>query len=414
MTQEQEIEGNKGRNKGHGRDAGTGGFENFIALALSEGPLTREELFTRFLRFSTKYGSQSRKIRESLYYRDRVLLDSSLERMLQLGLVTVDDGGVCQLTDEGEKKVSRLKGGSGNYAGRLTSYMNSVETASSASLLVSGLLAALKLAVGFTFNCMGLMADGFGNLIDVLSLMVVSLGGRLRNGRGPTVFIIAAMFAAAAFVGYEAVKRLFLPQTVEAGMITMLVALVSGVVGYVMSVYQGTVGRNSGSLSLIAQSGDSKSDVFVAVVVLAGIVCARFGIFIVDSLVGLAIGFIILKSAIDLTVETVGAAGGKEGFKGGPGERYLRTWTLFVLKEVHSREDIVSEYGESFSVDGLPIAEHFGFAREFDFEGYLDALLEELVAGGLVTAGEDGYCLTSRGRSALRRKLASCRYARER
>jgi hypothetical protein len=410
----QEIEENNKWHKSSLHDRSSRNLDNFVVLALSEGPLTREDLFTRLLRTSPRYGAGAHTKRNNLNYRDRMLLDSSLDSMLQQGLLTVDEKGVCCLTDGGLKKLSLLKGGSGNYAGKLTSFMNRVDTAWRISLLVSSLLAALKLATGFIFNCLGLMADGFTNLMDMLSLMMASLYGSFRKWITFLIILIIAMLAAAAFVLYQAVQRLLVPQAVDAGAIAILIVVLSGIVCYIMSVYQGVVGRNSGSLSLVAQSEDSRRYILVAVIVFAGIICARFGIFIVDALVGLAIGLTILKSAIDLVVRVSGVIGRGEDFMKGLGEGYLRTWTLFILQEVHSKEDIALEYEECFRGEGLPIAEYFNFNQKLEFQRYLEMLLERLVAGGLVFRGEDGYSLTSKGRNILRRELNYCRYSRER
>lgn len=190
--------------------------------------------------------------------------------------------------------------------------LSSSETASKFSVLVNLILSALKLGVGLLVNSMGLIADGLDNLTDVFSSIVAFFGIKYKREIYSTAFIILVMFIVGVSIGYQAISRLLHPQPVDAGLWAILAAVVSGIICYLMSMYQHFVGKRSGSLSLLSQSTDSKNHVFVAAAVLIGIIFARFGILIVDSLVGIVVAFLILKSAIELTTETFKVARGAE------------------------------------------------------------------------------------------------------
>jgi hypothetical protein len=279
----------------------------------------------------------------------------------------------------------------------------------------------MKLGVGFIFNSMALIADGFDNIVDVVSAIAVFLGIKYKRELISTLFIILVMFITGVWIGYESVSRLINPEAVEAGAFTIIAAVVSGLVCYLMSLYQYTVGKRTGSLSLISQSIDSKNHVFVAGAVLVGILFAAFGIFIVDSIVGLVVAALILKSAIELSVETSRIAGGEElelsrfaraeerAFEKHR-RNYFKSWLLFCLREVNTREDVISQYKKSFSTEGLPLINHFSFLEGFDFENHADPLLKELIDEGLATVKDVNYKLTDKGEKLLKRKLASQRY----
>lgn len=129
----------------------------------------------------------------------------------------------------------------------------------------------------------------------------------------------------------------------------------------------------------------------------------------------------ILKSAIELSIETSKIAGGQEldlsrftraeerAFEKHR-RNYFKSWLLFSLREVNTGEKIVSQYKESFSTEGLPLVNHFGFPKGFDFENHLDSLLKELIDEGLATAEDMDCQLTDKGNKLLKRKLASQRY----
>lgn len=301
---------------------------------------------------------------------------------------------------------------------RIRSMMSDATLVSKISVAVNILLTILKLSVGILFNSVALLADGFDNLIDVVSAIAVFLGIKHRRELYSTGFIIAVMFGTSLWIVYESISRIVRPEVVDTGWLIVVAAVCSGIVCYVMSVYQHVVGRRTGSLSLISQSIDSRNHVVYAGAVLVGIIFAGFGIFIVDSLVALAVAALILKSAYDLTLETVRVARGQEMDSSAFGREYekvidarrrsyLRSWLLFTLKEARSRAEILSSFNESFAADGLPVVTHFGLSlwKGFDLEERLDPLLKDLTGEGLISERDGGYYLTSKGSRERSKRL---------
>jgi hypothetical protein len=172
---------------------------------------------------------------------------------------------------------------------------------------------------------------------------------------------------------------------------------------------------------LISQSIDSRNHVFIAVAVLVGVVFARFNIFIVDSIVALGVAGLILKSATELTLETVRIARGEgldlSHFARIEGKilenrrrNYFKWWLLLSLQEIHTKEEVVTRCKDRFSTEGLPLIDHFGFLKGFDFEKNIDSLLKELVDKGLVVIEGSSYSLTKKGDRDLKRSPVSERY----
>jgi cation diffusion facilitator family transporter len=397
------------------------GDEQFFLMALRNGPLTREEINNIYSRFGGLFGISSPVPGTRKYQKWQREIDRSLDHLLELGLIVKNEGEVYRLTEQGIEEADILDRGLEKFTGRLRGLLSSEKTTARVSIIVNALLSALKLGVGLLFNSMALVADGFDNAVDVVSAIVVFLGIKYRRELVSTLFIVVVMFATGAWVGYESIARLIHPQTVETGVLAIAAAVISGLVCYLMSLYQYTVGKNRGSLSLISQSIDSKNHVFVAGAVLIGIILAKFGVFIVDSIVGLVVAGMILKSATGLAIETSKIAGGQEldlsrftraeerAFENRRRD-YFKSWLLFSLREVNTREKIVSRYRKNFSTEGLPLIDHFDFIKGFDFENHVDALLEELVDEGLTTVQDMDYRLTDKGNRLLKRKLASQRY----
>ena len=397
------------------------GEGHFLLMALRNEPLTREEISRTYHRFGGLLGISTPSPGTKQYERWQRKIDEGLDRLLKLEFVTIDENGVHRLTEEGIEEANKVDQDMQKFTRPLSTFFSSGKTTAKVSIIVNALLSALKLGVGFIFNSMALIADGFDNVVDVVSAVVVFLGIKYKRELISTLFIILVMFITGVWIGYESVTRLINPEAVEAGALTIIAAVVSGLVCYLMSLYQYTVGKRTGSLSLISQSIDSKNHVFVAGAVLIGILFATFGIFIVDSIVGLGVAAMILKSAIELSVETSRIAGGEklELSRFARAEErafekhrrnYFKSWLLFCLREVNTRENVVSQYKKSFSTEGLPLINHFSFVEGFDFENHIDSLLKELIDEGMATVKDMNYQLTDKGEKLLKKKLVSQRY----
>jgi len=397
------------------------GSEHFLLLTLLNGPLTREEIVGVYHRFGALFGISTPTPGTQKHSRWQREVDAGLGHLSKLGLIVKNKQGAHCLTQQGIEEANELDRGLQKFTRVLKTFLSSGAIAAKTSVIVNLLLSVLKLGVGFMFNSMALIADGFDSLIDVLSAIVVFLGIKHRRELLSTAFIILVMLVTAGWVGYESITRLVHPQAVDAGALTIVAAVVSGSVCYLMSTYQYMVGRRSGSLSLISQSIDSRNHVFVAVAVLIGIIFARFGIVIVDSVVGLGVALVILKSAIELTAETVRIVRGAEldlsrfaRAEEKAFEKYRRNyfkwWMLLSLRDINGKAEIVSQCQRSFSTEGLPLLGLVSFVKPFDFEKHIDSLLQELVDEQLVVNEDSNYYLTRKGQKELRKKLGYQRF----
>jgi hypothetical protein len=266
-----------------------------------------------------------------------------------------------------------------------------------------------------------LIADGFDNMVDVVSALVVLLGIKYKKELVSTIFIVLVMFATVGWIAYEAIIRLISPEVVDASVLTFFAAAISGLVCYIMSAYQYTLGRRISSLSLLSQSIDSKNHVLIAIAVIISIVFARFNIFVVDSIVALGVAALILKSAIELTAETLRIAKGEgldisrftrieERMFESHRRNYFKWWLLLCLRDINTKEEIIARYTDSFSTEGLPFIGQLGFLKGFDFEKNCDSLLIEAIDKGLVVTKDAGYYLTKKGNRTLKRSPVSQRY----
>jgi cation diffusion facilitator family transporter len=395
--------------------------ERFILSTLLKGPLTREEILDRARRLGALFGIHPMLTGTKKHKRRQQEADEDLSHLSDQGFIAVNEQGAYYLTEPGIEKAKKLSKGPQKFIVVLVNFLSSGKTAAKASVVVNLLLSVLKLVVGLLFNSIALIADGFDNLVDVLSATVVFLGIKYKREFLSTAFIILVMFASGSWIGYESIIRLIHPEAVEAGVLTIVTAVISGLVYYFMSVYQHMVGKRLGNLALLSQAIDSRHHVFAAGAILVGIIFIRFGVLVIDSVVGLGISLMILKSAVELAMETLRIAKGKpldlSRFVE-PEEKtlekyritYFKSWIMLALREMNSKTEIVAHYQRSFSTEGFLFMDDLSFIKGFDFEKQINVLLEELTNEGLVTIKESNYYLTDKGSKTLNKRLASRRY----
>jgi Co/Zn/Cd efflux system component len=213
---------------------------------------------------------------------------------------------------------------------------------------------------------------------------------------------------------YEAVRRFFVPVEPEADWFVFLAVILSAVVCLVLWAYQRYVGLHSGIMALITQSVDSRNHIIVAASVAVGLVASLLRFRMLDTLVGLGVALLILKSAVELTIETVRSLGEDEidlsRLEFGLTKQYdrfrqaqLRDWMLYLVEKqgVGTRAELVSRANQALDFDTIPAARAMRLAQgQLQAAELIGRSLAELFQRGWL-AGEERLSVTDTGRKHL-------------
>ncbi len=396
------------------------GHQPFILMALRGGPRTGQQLrrkYERLLHYMGLPVSFSGKDAGWRFHRE---LEDNLAALTEQGLIW-ENGDRYLLTPEGVTVADATYRRARESEDRVIALAHSPAVASRLSVVVSGVLAAVKLVAGTVFHSAALIADGIDSLLDVLAASFVILGVRYGRERISAALVLEVMLVAGCLIALEGFARLALPVHVATPAAVFVIAIVSGAASLGLSLYQRSVGRRSGSLSLISQSLDSRNHAYQAIGVVAGLAAARHGAFGLDALVAVGIAFMVLRSAVELMLELSRSIRSgefdaqsrqREYERGFDWHRwnFFKTWTLLAVKELSNRRDIVLRYDQTFTPDDLPFSSQRSPAAGFDYRKSVDAILEELFEQGLIgSTGGDLY-LTDHGRSHLAASLRRRRF----
>lgn len=407
-----------------------GNYRLVLIILLEGGPLTRDEIGDRILQFGGHFGyrpeEERRRRREPRRHFD---VTASLQELLNNDLATLDDEGRYHLTSSGEVKAEQSQKVMRRFGGTLSrQVLNPLATARN-TVVVDLFLAIMKLWVGLMSGSYGLLADGADAAIDTASAGVVYAGMRMKREMIGTIVIIVMMFVAAVTIGYESLTGILaaLDGTLgpmEMPLTVIVVEMVALLFAVILSYYQRVVGNRYGSLALISQSIDSKNHVYVALAVVAGAAFSMVGVHFVDAIIGAGIAVRILVDTISLTGEAVGVMRGEEMDRSKYETRmerhirdnrirFLRTWTLYVLKKNGplDLEEIRQELGAIASLDHFPIrmAMEDGFERIVETDRDVEEIIGHLVEREVIVLEEDRYAITPQGRKEVDRAIGGMR-----
>jgi hypothetical protein len=263
----------------------------------------------------------------------------------------------------------------------------------------------------------GLLNDATDTLLDGLSSVLVYLGLRFDGERAANVVLVLMMLGTGGFTFYEAVRRFFAPFEPEVDWFTFLAAILSALVCWALYLYQRFVGLRNGSLALITQSVDSRNHVIVAASVTAGLVAALLHFPLLDTLVGLAVAVLILKSAIELAVETVRSLGAEEVDLSryemelaGWYERFrraqLRDWMLYLVEKrgVRTRGELIAEAQRALDFSDNPMLRELGVRQPPQVGDLVEQSAAELFERGWLQ-DDGGLRVTDAGRERLQRQM---------
>jgi hypothetical protein len=383
-----------------------------LAAAMRDGPKTLDEILDYFYGYLKIIGLF--RVAQRNAYRKKSPVKETLDELVELGWVA-RKGELYELTPQGTDKVGKRASELGQIGMRARAFLIP-QNASKLTLGIHLTLVTLTLPAALLSGSVGLLNDAADTLLDAVSSTLVYLGFRFNRERAVNVVLVILMLAIGAFTFFEAVRRFFVAAAFEVSWFPFLAAVLSACICLVLWTYQRYVGLQYGSMALIAQSVDSRNHVIVAAGVTAGLIASLLRFPLLDTLVGFAVSIVILKSAVELTVEVIRSLGGEDvdlsSFEFGLSAQFekfreaqFRDWMLYLVgKEgVQTRAELVKRGGQAFDADRVFSFQAMGFEQGLpQGREMAERSLSELVKRGWLT-GKRKMRMTDSGKKRLRR-----------
>lgn len=188
------------------------------------------------------------------------------------------------------------------------------------SVVASAVLVVLKLAVGVITGSIAIISEAAHSSIDlvatILTFFAVRIGGKPADKRhhfghgkieSVTALIETGLLMATSFlVVYEAVRKIITGSHIfEITWYSFAVMALSIIIDFLRSRALGRVAKETGSQAMQADALNFQSDMYSSLVVIIGLILARFGWPIADALASIAVSIMIAIAAWRLARQTI-------------------------------------------------------------------------------------------------------------
>src|SRR3989339_348620 len=177
----------------------------------------------------------------------------------------------------------------------------------------------IKIVLGFYTGILAIAADGFHSLGDSLSNIIGFLGIRLAKKKPDDKYaygydkfesfvtlLIVSIISVTCYKIFEGgIHRLMHPQEIQVNPFMMIIVVASIGINIITIWYEGGAGRSLKSEFLIADSNETKSDLWVSSLVVAGVlIISRIGWNWLDGALSLLVGLFVLRVIWEIIVST--------------------------------------------------------------------------------------------------------------
>ena len=217
------------------------------------------------------------------------------------------------------------------------------------SIVSNIFLAGFKAVIGVLSNSIAIISDAVNNLSDALSSIITIIGTKLA-GKAPdkkhpygygrieymTSLVVSLIVLYAGITSFvESVKKIFHPEDVDYGMVTLII-LVSGiVVKFLLGLYVKKKGREVHSDSLVASGTDAFNDGILSISVFVTAILYMLLKINIEAYTGALLSIFIMKAGLELI---------RDAIDNMLGRRIESSLAKSIKKEVSLEKDVQGAY----------------------------------------------------------------------
>lgn len=185
------------------------------------------------------------------------------------------------------------------------------------TLIANSAVALVKILFGHFTNSISILSDGFHSLFDgvsnVVGLIGISIASHPPDKRHPyghrkfetlfTLIIAAMIFMTCYQILKNAYESLFNSSKATVTPTSFIIILITLMINVIVMFYESRKGRELNSEFLIADARHTKSDIFVSLSVILGLILFRAGYTRADAIVAVIIALLIAKMGYEIIRE---------------------------------------------------------------------------------------------------------------
>lgn len=176
-----------------------------------------------------------------------------------------------------------------------------------------------KIGYGYYTNVLSMQSDGFHSLFDgvsnIVGLIGIYIAAKPPDKEHPyghrkfetfASIMIAMLLALVAFeIVHSAFERLGNDHVPQVTVISFAVMLGTMAINYGVTTYERRVGEEMSSEVLLADSAHTKSDIYVSISVIIGLIAITLGYPVIDPLISILIALVILRAGAEIIFRSI-------------------------------------------------------------------------------------------------------------
>lgn len=186
-------------------------------------------------------------------------------------------------------------------------------------ILVNVILVFFKAIVGIFANSIAIVLDAVNNLTDAISSIITIIGTKLANkapdrehpfGHGRIEYLTSTIVSAIVLLAgitavKESIEKIINPEESNYSIISLVIIAVAVIVKFIFGRYVKNIGKKVNSQSLVAAGQDAFMDSVLSFTTLVAAIINYIWHLSLEGYLGVIIGIVIIKSAIEMLKETV-------------------------------------------------------------------------------------------------------------
>lgn len=190
------------------------------------------------------------------------------------------------------------------------------------TIIINCFLSFIKLLAGFLSNSKALISDGIHSLGDLVTTIIVMIGIHLSSHKEDdkhqyghermecivAIILAGVLFALGLSIGLDGIEQIIYKSyksVVIIGNVGIIAAIVSIIIKEWLFWYTRGIAKKIQSSALLAEAWHHRTDVVASIGSLVGVVLAKMGYTIGDSIASIIISLFILKTSICIFNEAV-------------------------------------------------------------------------------------------------------------
>lgn len=276
-------------------DAPNGSPLYALMYVIDKGVITRELLYNYFKYF---YVNEFACIKLNKTQLDEILLKGINKELIQ------QENDNYSLTEKGNNVLLKSKNVN-LITNKAITFFFSEKVVLIFSLVCLIFMSSLKIITGLNLGSDALFNEGIENFTDIIKILIITISIKLKKDRLGAIIIILLMVITGINLIITSIFSLIQVSTVNPSYFSFLLMFISILINLMLLFLKNFVGKLRGNFALLSDAKDNVNNIRLSLGVITGLIFALFGIYVIDSIIGIFIAFLLILDGGETLVELI-------------------------------------------------------------------------------------------------------------